>query len=185
MTRLGLKGEFLSATSFSHLFLSILAIPPVYRTQLCAMKHHPQLCGLTQCVMQLTWMLWLQVSLRKITVLSDMHSCHVFQVGRKGIEWQVSIYSSPPPRHREHTSSPRASQHSPGTSIIPGELARHANYQAQPRPTGSEILEVAPRNLCFNKSYRWLWWCLMLENYCSRLHLHIVRVHTGKPSRFQ
>lgn len=149
------------------------------------MKRCPQLCGLTQRVIQLTWRLWLQVSLWKITVLSYVHSWHVFKVGRKGIEWEVPIYSSPPPNTENTLLVPQASQHSPGTSSISGELVRNAHSQAQPRLTGSEILEVVPRNLCFNKSYRWLWWCLMCEEYCSRLHLHIISGHSGKPNRFQ
>ena len=62
-----------------------------------------------------------------------------------------------------------ASLHNVSQSVAQSmELVRNAHSQVPPRSSWSETLKVGPRNLCFNKPSRWLWWILEFENYCSR-----------------
>lgn len=56
--------EFLSALPFSYLFFLLLAIPPAYQPQhLGVLKHHLELCDLTQGLFQLAQRLEIQGSL--------------------------------------------------------------------------------------------------------------------------
>lgn len=83
-----LKKEFLSALPFSYLFFLFLAIPPAYRTQWpWTLECHPQLCGLTQRVFQVTRSWGLHASLRRIITLTHVHFWHGFRVGDKGPQW--------------------------------------------------------------------------------------------------